>query len=135
MIVTQRGQTLSGVTNADLQALISKHRKEDADFGNARGVRNLVESAERSRDYRIAPRLAEIDSQELTQLTKEDVLGYSVKPERKQYLTTTFHEREEAKKLGAKWDKYAGKWYVLYKEGDSLAAFSKWLPKEDESRV
>jgi len=40
------------------------------------------------------------------------------------YLTVPFAQKDEAKKLGAKWDAPQKKWYVL--EDNDLSLFSKW---------
>lgn len=41
------------------------------------------------------------------------------------YLRVPYSEKDEAKKLGAKWDASAKKWYVP--AGVSLDGFAKWL--------
>jgi hypothetical protein len=40
------------------------------------------------------------------------------------YLTVPFAQKDEAKRLGAKWDAAQKKWYVL--EDNELSLFSKW---------
>lgn len=40
------------------------------------------------------------------------------------YLTVPFAEKDEAKKLGARWDAAKKKWYVP--QGVELDAFSRW---------
>lgn len=130
MIVKQRGQKMRGVKDEEIRQLILDYQSRQKQFGNARGVRNLVETAERSRDFRIAGRLNELENEELSVLTRADVLGETVNMEVKQYLNVSYEERNEAKKWGAKWDKDARKWYVLLKEGEEPnEALSKWLPK------
>ena len=39
-----------------------------------------------------------------------------------------FEEKENAKKMGAKWDVKAGSWFVP--EGEALEPFNKWHPNE-----
>ena len=41
------------------------------------------------------------------------------------YLQVPFAEKEHARKLGARWDKDGGAWYVP--AGVSLDAFRRWL--------
>ena len=43
-------------------------------------------------------------------------------------LSVSYDDKDEAKKLGAKWSKQEQSWYVL--EGTDLQPFYKWLPKE-----
>ncbi len=43
-------------------------------------------------------------------------------------LSVLYEDKEEAKKLGAKWSAKLGTWYVL--EGTDLQPFQSWLPKE-----
>lgn len=45
-----------------------------------------------------------------------------------QYIRVPFREKDEAKSLGARWDRDASSWYVP--SGLDLAPFSKWLPAE-----
>jgi hypothetical protein len=42
------------------------------------------------------------------------------------YLTVSFAEKDEAKKLGASWDPYSKGWFVLRTK--DLAPFKSWLP-------
>jgi hypothetical protein len=44
------------------------------------------------------------------------------------YLNVHFAEKDDAKRLGARWDPEARKWYVP--AGRDVAAFSRWLPVE-----
>jgi hypothetical protein len=46
------------------------------------------------------------------------------------FLEVPYHEKDEAKRLGAKWDPVAKKWCVP--EGGSLEPFNRWLPKAGE---
>ena len=53
-------------------------------------------------------------------------LGFEEEDEEtRQYLNVSFAEKDEAKKLGAKWDAGAKKWYRP--PGVSAQLFSKWL--------
>lgn len=47
------------------------------------------------------------------------------------FLDVPYHEKDEAKRLGARWNPAERKWYVP--EGRSLDPFSKWLPKPTEA--
>jgi len=47
------------------------------------------------------------------------------------FLDVPYHEKDEAKRLGAKWDPGERKWYVP--EGRSLEPFTKWLPDVGEA--
>jgi putative DNA primase/helicase len=47
-------------------------------------------------------------------------------PVEKTFLAVPYSEKEEAKNLGAKWDKQAKSWYV--QATADMAAFSKWIP-------
>lgn len=38
-----------------------------------------------------------------------------------------FHEKDEAKRLGAKWDPDAKKWFVRYNDRAELTRFARWL--------
>lgn len=42
------------------------------------------------------------------------------------YLNATYEEKEEVKKLGAKFDSSSKKWYVP--DGVDLTPFAKWMP-------
>ena len=44
-------------------------------------------------------------------------------------LDCPFEDKDEAKKLGAKWDQAAKVWYV--QGGDDLGPFRRWLPQPD----
>ena len=46
------------------------------------------------------------------------------------FLEVPYHEKDEAKRLGAKWDPIARKWCVP--EGGSLEPFARWLPEADD---
>ena len=41
------------------------------------------------------------------------------------FLSVPYNQKDDAKKLGAKWDKLARSWYCP--PGKDLAAFQKWL--------
>ncbi|MBN2646482.1 MAG: exodeoxyribonuclease VII large subunit [Thiotrichales bacterium] len=44
------------------------------------------------------------------------------------YLDVPFAQKEQAKKLGARWDPLQRKWYVPENLSNNLASFSLWLP-------
>jgi antirestriction protein ArdC/phage/plasmid primase-like uncharacterized protein len=50
-------------------------------------------------------------------------------PQKKTYLSVPFREKNEAKSLGAKWDRRQKSWYV--NEGTDLKPFAKWQQKID----
>lgn len=60
--------------------------------------------------------------------------GDSVRPDQqntgndKTFITVPFREKEEAKALGAKWDRQHTSWFIP--AGVDQSAFSKWLPSE-----
>lgn len=43
----------------------------------------------------------------------------------RKYIYVPFHEKEEAKALGARWDKSAKRWYIP--EGREVKRFQRWL--------
>jgi len=47
------------------------------------------------------------------------------------FLDVPYHEKDEAKRLGAKWDPAERKWYVP--AGGSLELFARWLPESGEA--
>jgi putative DNA primase/helicase len=49
------------------------------------------------------------------------------------YLAVPFAEKDEAKALGAKWDREAKSWFVPL--GTDLAPFNAWLPTRDDLHV
>jgi hypothetical protein len=57
----------------------------------------------------------------------------SVEPIRQQrvYLRVSFAQKDEAKDVGAFWDRDAKKWYVP--PGRSLGNFLQWLPPEEKA--
>ncbi|QJQ02338.1 conjugal transfer protein TraC [Herbaspirillum rubrisubalbicans Os34] len=48
-------------------------------------------------------------------------------------LTVPFSEKDEAKKLGARWDGQGKVWYVP--DGVDASAFERWLPSEPDSNI
>jgi len=52
----------------------------------------------------------------------------AVAPEGRTYLTVPFKEKEEAKGLGARWDRQARSWYVP--EGQDIKPFTRWMGNE-----
>lgn len=48
------------------------------------------------------------------------------------YLAVPYKQKEQAKALGARWDKEAGAWYVP--ANIELAPFAQWVPKNQEAR-
>lgn len=51
----------------------------------------------------------------------------------RQYLDVPYDEKEEAKELGAKWDRQKRQWYMA--PGANLEAVQKWMPKEKEQQT
>ena len=52
---------------------------------------------------------------------------------RKIYLNVPYSQKDKAKKLGAKWDARARKWYVT--KGLDLAPFRQWFPSIENPRL
>ena len=48
----------------------------------------------------------------------------------KTYLRVPFAEKDEAKRLGARWDPAKKQWYV--QNAPNLAAFERWLPAQGD---
>lgn len=46
----------------------------------------------------------------------------------KHYLAVPYEEKDDAKRLGAKWDKEAGKWFIPDDFSGSRSVFGKWEP-------
>src|ERR1039457_1566193 len=44
-----------------------------------------------------------------------------------QYLTVSYKEKDQAKKLGAKWNSEKKSWYIP--DGLAITSFERWLPK------
>lgn len=44
------------------------------------------------------------------------------------YLNCPFADKDNAKALGARWDKNTKRWYII--EGTPLEPFQKWLPTD-----
>jgi hypothetical protein len=44
----------------------------------------------------------------------------------KTYLNVPYHQKDAAKRLGARWDGVAGRWYV--DNAENIAAFMQWMP-------
>lgn len=42
------------------------------------------------------------------------------------YLNVTYHDKDRAKALGAKWDNGARRWYAP--DGTDLSPLSEWIP-------
>jgi len=61
----------------------------------------------------------------------EQAVAQTAQAER-QYIYVPYREKDEAKRLGARWDRGAKSWYVP--QGTNLAAFSKWLPENNKIR-
>lgn len=59
-----------------------------------------------------------------------DIENYKTTVKEKIFLFVPFEEKDEAKKLGAKWDKEEKKWFI-YKDNNNVDLFSKWLVKRN----
>eukprot|EP00966_Prymnesium_polylepis_P299688 6925365-Prymnesium_polylepis.1 len=53
--------------------------------------------------------------------------------EKRTYLNCFFAEKDQAKKLGARWDSLKRSWYVP--EGEPIAPFARWLGSQHSSKV
>jgi|SRR5947209_7401193 len=49
------------------------------------------------------------------------------------FLDVPYHEKDEAKRLGARWDPEVRKWYIP--EGRQHEPFSRWLPEISDDIV
>lgn len=128
-----RGLDIKGVTDVELEDMIRKAKAETTDFGNARGVRNLVEHAEQNRNVRLMRNEAfrSASDEELRTITRADILGeeqeiklQEIQPQRI-YLNVPFSEKDQAKALGAKWDGGEKKWYCP--AGVDSTPFLRWM--------
>lgn len=73
----KKGLILEQGSEQAVRGMIENAKKGTADFGNARGVRNLLENCIRRKDSRIASSLREgkaLENEELLTLRKEDLL-------------------------------------------------------------
>jgi antirestriction protein ArdC/phage/plasmid primase-like uncharacterized protein len=75
---------------------------------------------------------AMLNDQELQKRIKEEEqrIG-SQEPNQNTYINVPFKEKEDAKGLGAKWDRQQQSWYVP--AGVELAPFAKWQSSQSES--
>ena len=56
---------------------------------------------------------------------KKWITGNGTKTVKKIYIKVSFDEKDEAKKLGAKWDGDKKSWYIMSNQDKAL--FSKWV--------
>lgn len=49
------------------------------------------------------------------------------------WLAVPYREKNQAKKLGAQWDRETKRWYVLQTSPEVMDKFAAWLPKEAQS--
>lgn len=83
---------------------------------------------------KLAYRLASIHEKAISQPERKPEVTLILPPEPEKQLATErtalvvpYKEKEQAKQLGAKWDKDAKEWYVP--AGTDLAPLTKWLPQ------
>jgi len=91
----------------------------DEDISAAKETRQAAEAVAMLNDADTRRRAVELEGQgERREIPSE-------KPER-QYIDVPFKEKDEAKGLGARWDRQQQSWYVP--PGADAALFSKWAP-------
>lgn len=101
---------------------------EEDSYEIARACRD----AEHIKDYVLAFELErQIEREaERMQEPEQNITLSSALPEKpaqeKTFLSVPYQEKEQAKKLGAKWDKEQKSWYAP--EGTDIALMAKWLP-------
>ncbi|WP_164243390.1 DUF5710 domain-containing protein, partial [Stenotrophomonas maltophilia] len=66
------------------------------------------------------------DQPEQAQEQVKDAIQDQAKSVEKTFLTVDYKDKNEVKKLGAKWDKKEKSWYVP--AGQDTAPFEKWIP-------
>jgi putative DNA primase/helicase len=91
----------------------------DEDISAAKEARQAAEAVAMLNDADALRHAAELAGQ----TERREVL--SEKPER-QYINVPFKEKDEAKGLGARWDRLQQSWYVP--PGTDTALFAKWAP-------
>jgi antirestriction protein ArdC/phage/plasmid primase-like uncharacterized protein/head-tail adaptor len=66
-------------------------------------------------------------------LEKEAVEIKETKPMKRIYLNVPFNQKDEAKELGAKWNKQKKSWYIVEGKSDK-ELFAKWIDKAPEPK-
>jgi phage/plasmid primase-like uncharacterized protein len=92
---------------------------------DAEQIRDYLLGLERKKELGVTPEAAPVPERE------EDIAARAF-PERpakeKTFLSVPYREKNQAKKLGAKWDKEAKSWFAP--EGTDLAKLRDWMPVE-----
>ncbi len=131
----KRGLIIKGVKDDELQQMIIDQKSKSADFGNARGVRNLVERAEQNRNVRLmgCANLAALTEEDIRTINRQDILNEAppavptTYEEHIIYLNVPYSEKEDAKNLGARWDPQEKKWFIS--NTADIKLFDRWLTK------
>jgi len=130
-----------------IRALENDPREIFRAAADAEKITTLVRSFEREREQQ-ADRERASDQSELDQgrgldadtavqvrlpvMIQEDHAAMTTTDDRT-YLAVPYAEKDDAKQLGAKWDRQAKAWYVP--AGVELEAFTAWLPSRDSVHI
>jgi putative DNA primase/helicase len=104
----------------------------DADISAAKEERKAAEAVAMLNDTDLQRRIAELEQRDNVQKSTEG----SVQPPREEkaertYINVSFKEKDEAKALGARWDRQERSWYVP--PGADTTPFAKWMGKASEA--
>jgi antirestriction protein ArdC/phage/plasmid primase-like uncharacterized protein len=93
---------------------------------DAEAIRTWVMEPEKRLSLELAHKKEPEQAKELEQ--QEEQRMESGQTKKRIYLDVPYEEKEDAKKLGARWDRKAKSWFV--REGADLEAVSKWMTKD-----
>lgn len=100
---------------------------------DAEAIRTWVMEPEKRLSLELAHKKEPEQAKELEQQQEQRMAAGQAGTARKRiYLDVPYEEKEDAKKLGARWDRKVKSWFV--REGADLEAVSKWMPKEGEEK-
>lgn len=68
----ERGLHLDATGRRVAEEVFARHA-DSGDFGNARGVRNLVDAAQRAHAWRLCDRVGQVSDEDLMTLTADDI--------------------------------------------------------------
>ncbi|HEV2681784.1 MAG TPA: DUF5710 domain-containing protein, partial [Rhodanobacter sp.] len=94
----------------------------DEDRAAAREVRDAAEAAAAINDDELQQRVAQFEREDAQQAAT--VPTVTAAQASKTYIEVPFKEKDEAKELGARWDRQVQSWYVP--AGTDAAPFAKW---------
>ncbi len=103
----------------------------DDDISAAKEERKTAEAVAMLNDTDLQRRIAELEQRDDVQQSAES----GVQPPREEnperaYINVSFKEKDEAKALGARWDRQERSWYVP--PGADTTLFAKWMGKASE---